>query len=92
MVDVRVTEVVPAHPHAGEDPVHDPPEFVSTGTAVVSVYVSDDTAELVHPTLVASALIVVAVAVTLIAPLYVCVGELSHVPGVAAPGVLPSTV
>jgi hypothetical protein len=55
------------------------------------VYREDSTPLLVIAALVPMALTVV-VAATLIPVVYVVVGELLHVPGVDAPGVLPSMV
>jgi hypothetical protein len=55
------------------------------------VYRDDSTPEFVIAALVPMAFTVV-VAATEIPVEYVVVGELSHVPGVAAPGVLPSMV
>jgi len=55
------------------------------------VYAAVKTDEFVKAVLVPSALMV-DVAATLIGVEYVAVGELSQVPGVPAPGVLPSIV
>jgi len=80
---------------SGEPPLHeiaaDSADPKVGAPPPVIVYVKVATLELVNPDLVANTLYVVVLGVEM-APLYVCVGELSHVPGVAAPGVDPSVV